>query len=153
MARQFAYYPGCIAEFSSKELNVTTQALAPMRARPAENRPTDPLIDVVWPLWCGYTVPFWWPGQRFTRNLVSMLFPQTLGKLPPSWHWLQFLPLVVIQAGAICAMMVSLGVATWWRLIVWTIVGVIVYLAYGRKHSRVGAAMNGAGKASPATIR
>ena len=30
MPRQFAYYPGCIAEFSSKELNVTTQALAPM---------------------------------------------------------------------------------------------------------------------------
>jgi succinate dehydrogenase / fumarate reductase cytochrome b subunit len=28
--RQFAYYPGCIAEFSSKELNATTQALAPM---------------------------------------------------------------------------------------------------------------------------
>ena len=30
MARRFAYYPGCIAEFSSKELNATTQALAPM---------------------------------------------------------------------------------------------------------------------------
>ncbi len=30
MARQFAYYPGCIAEFSSKELNATTHALAPM---------------------------------------------------------------------------------------------------------------------------
>ena len=30
MARQFAYYPGCIAEFSSKELNATTQALAPL---------------------------------------------------------------------------------------------------------------------------
>jgi succinate dehydrogenase / fumarate reductase cytochrome b subunit len=28
--RQFAYYPGCIAEFSSKELNTTTKALAPM---------------------------------------------------------------------------------------------------------------------------
>jgi succinate dehydrogenase / fumarate reductase, cytochrome b subunit len=28
--RKFAYYPGCIAEFSSKELNATTQALAPM---------------------------------------------------------------------------------------------------------------------------
>jgi APA family basic amino acid/polyamine antiporter len=51
-------------------------------------------------------------------------------------------------------MMVSLGVATWWRLIIWTIVGLIVYLAYGRKHSRVGAAMNdAAAKASPATIR
>ncbi len=30
MARQFAYYPGCVAEFSSKELNSTTKALAPM---------------------------------------------------------------------------------------------------------------------------
>lgn len=30
MARQFAYYPGCVAEFSSKELNATTHALAPM---------------------------------------------------------------------------------------------------------------------------
>ncbi|MDH3225686.1 MAG: CoB--CoM heterodisulfide reductase iron-sulfur subunit B family protein [Thermoleophilia bacterium] len=30
MAKQFAYYPGCVAEFSSKELNATTQALAPM---------------------------------------------------------------------------------------------------------------------------
>lgn len=30
MARQFAYYPGCVAEFSSKELNATTKALAPL---------------------------------------------------------------------------------------------------------------------------
>jgi succinate dehydrogenase / fumarate reductase cytochrome b subunit len=30
VARQFAYYPGCVAEFSSKELNATTKALAPM---------------------------------------------------------------------------------------------------------------------------
>jgi basic amino acid/polyamine antiporter, APA family len=59
-----------------------------------------------------------------------------------------------IAGALICtAMMVSLGVATWLRLIVWTIVGVIVYLAYGRKHSRVGHAMNRtAGKAKPATI-
>ena len=28
--RQFAYYPGCVAEFSSKELNATTKALAPL---------------------------------------------------------------------------------------------------------------------------
>jgi succinate dehydrogenase / fumarate reductase cytochrome b subunit len=28
--RQFAYYPGCIAEFSSKELDKTTKALAPL---------------------------------------------------------------------------------------------------------------------------
>ena len=30
MATRFAYYPGCIAEFSSKELDATTKALAPM---------------------------------------------------------------------------------------------------------------------------
>ena len=30
MPRQFAYYPGCVAEFSSKELNATTKALAPL---------------------------------------------------------------------------------------------------------------------------
>jgi basic amino acid/polyamine antiporter, APA family len=59
-----------------------------------------------------------------------------------------------IFGALICtAMMVSLGIATWLRLIVWTAVGVAVYLGYGRKHSRVGAAMNGAaGKAKPATI-
>ena len=30
MARTFAYYPGCVAEFSSKELDSTTKALAPL---------------------------------------------------------------------------------------------------------------------------
>jgi len=30
VARKFAYYPGCVAEFSSKELNSTTKALAPL---------------------------------------------------------------------------------------------------------------------------
>ena len=61
-----------------------------------------------------------------------------------------------IGGALICfAMMVGLGVPTWVRLIVWTAIGVVVYLAYGRKHSRVGAAMNGGasggGKATPAT--
>jgi succinate dehydrogenase / fumarate reductase cytochrome b subunit len=30
LARKFAYYPGCVAEFSSKELDATTKALAPL---------------------------------------------------------------------------------------------------------------------------
>ena len=64
-------------------------------------------------------------------------------------------PYITCILGAfICtAMMVSLGIATWLRLLVWTIVGVIVYVAYGRKHSRVGAGIKGTtGKASPATV-
>jgi hypothetical protein len=39
------------------------------------------------------------------------------------------------------------------RLLVWTIIGVVVYIGYGRKHSRVGAGMKGTtGKASAATV-
>jgi APA family basic amino acid/polyamine antiporter len=59
-----------------------------------------------------------------------------------------------ILGAAICfLMMVALGVPTWVRLVLWTVVGVVVYIAYGRKHSRVGAALNGTagGKTTPAT--
>ena len=62
-------------------------------------------------------------------------------------------PYITCILGAfICfAMMISLGPATWIRLVVWTAVGVIVYVAYGYKHSRVGAAMHAGAKGRPAT--
>ena len=49
------------------------------------------------------------------------------------------LPWFTCLAGAaVCGlMMVSLGAATWWRLAIWTVFGVAVYLLYGRKHSRL----------------
>jgi basic amino acid/polyamine antiporter, APA family len=49
------------------------------------------------------------------------------------------LPWFTCLAGAaVCGlMMASLGVATWVRLVVWTGVGVIVYAAYGYRHSCV----------------
>jgi len=55
-------------------------------------------------------------------------------------------------AGAIVcgAMMVSLGPATWARLVVWTVIGVVIYAFYGYQHSRVRKAANGAA-ASPRT--
>jgi APA family basic amino acid/polyamine antiporter len=58
-----------------------------------------------------------------------------------------------ILGALICgSMMVSLGTPTWIRLVVWTAVGTVVYLGYGRKHSRVRATMNGStGKAKPVT--
>jgi APA family basic amino acid/polyamine antiporter len=40
-------------------------------------------------------------------------------------------------AGVCGLMMVSLGAATWWRLAIWTVFGVAVYVFYGRKHSRL----------------
>ena len=63
-------------------------------------------------------------------------------------------PWFVCTAGAlVCgAMMVSLGPATWIRLVVWTAIGVLVYAFYGYKHSRVRAGMNGSSaKGNPAT--
>jgi hypothetical protein len=71
----------------------------------------DPFTDAVWPLWRGDRVPFWWPGQRFTRNLAGLLFPHAFGNLPACWQWVQFLPLVVLQAVAVCGMTVALGKA------------------------------------------
>ena len=34
-------------------------------------------------------------------------------------------------------MMVSLPGETWLRLVVWLIIGMVIYFGYGRKHSRV----------------
>jgi APA family basic amino acid/polyamine antiporter len=62
-------------------------------------------------------------------------------------------PWVVCTLGAlVCgAMMFSLGPATWLRLVVWTGIGVLIYVFYGYQHSRLRkAAANGA-TASPRT--
>jgi basic amino acid/polyamine antiporter, APA family len=55
------------------------------------------------------------------------------------WPW------VTCTLGAlICGtMMLSLGKATWIRLVVWTVIGLLVYVFYGYRHSRVRAAMKG----------
>ena len=55
------------------------------------------------------------------------------------WPW------VTCTLGAlICGtMMLSLGKATWIRLLVWTVIGILVYVFYGYRHSRVRAAMKG----------
>jgi APA family basic amino acid/polyamine antiporter len=55
------------------------------------------------------------------------------------WPW------VTCTLGAlICGtMMLSLGKATWIRLLVWTAIGLLVYVFYGYRHSRVRAAMQG----------
>ncbi|HXR90055.1 MAG TPA: amino acid permease [Steroidobacteraceae bacterium] len=65
-------------------------------------------------------------------------------------------PVVTCILGAlICAaMMLSLGIETWLRLIVWTIIGAFIYAFYGYRHSRVRATLNGGtGSASPAATR
>src|SRR5205814_639819 len=56
------------------------------------------------------------------------------------WPWF-----TCIAGALVCAyMMYSLGAATWWRLGIWTAVGVIVYIAYGYQHSCVRRTVSGA---------
>jgi len=55
------------------------------------------------------------------------------------WPWF-----TCIAGALVCgAMMVSLGPETWARLVIWTAVGVLIYIFYGYRHSCVGKAANG----------
>jgi APA family basic amino acid/polyamine antiporter len=48
-------------------------------------------------------------------------------------------PVVPILAILICGyMMYGLPNDTWWRLIIWLVIGLVIYFGYGRTHSRVG---------------
>jgi basic amino acid/polyamine antiporter, APA family len=59
---------------------------------------------------------------------------------------------VCIAGAIVCgAMMVSLGPATWARLVIWTAIGVVIYALYGYRHSCVRRAANGAAGATPHT--
>jgi APA family basic amino acid/polyamine antiporter len=63
-------------------------------------------------------------------------------------------PWFTCLAGALvcAAMMVSLGTATWLRLIVWTFVGLLVYVFYGYQHSAVRASREATTGASGARL-
>jgi APA family basic amino acid/polyamine antiporter len=49
-----------------------------------------------------------------------------------------FVPLVPILGAIIClAQMVSLPLGTWLRLIVWMLIGFVIYFTYSRRHSKL----------------
>ena len=49
--------------------------------------------------------------------------------------WVPFTPIMGILISGY--MMYSLQTATWIRLVVWLVIGLIIYFAYSRKHSKV----------------
>lgn len=53
--------------------------------------------------------------------------------------WVPVLPILGIVANGY--MMYKLGWVNWARLIIWLIIGLVVYFSYGRRHSRVQAAL------------
>jgi len=55
-----------------------------------------------------------------------------------------FVPVVPILGIAAClVLMLSLPAANWWRLFGWLAVGLIIYFAYGRRHSILGKELRG----------
>ena len=57
-------------------------------------------------------------------------------------------PLLPIVSAVLCvALMTNLAVETWLRFLVWLALGLVVYLAYGRKHSRLAS-----GRAAPTNL-
>jgi basic amino acid/polyamine antiporter, APA family len=72
-----------------------------------------------------------------TVCLGVLVLRQTRPDLPrpfrAPWPWF-----TCIAGALVCAyMMYSLGTATWWRLAIWTAIGLLVYVFYGHKHSKV----------------
>jgi hypothetical protein len=67
----------------------------------------DPLVQTVWPVVTGQVpLPPWrFDGERFTRNLVSLMAPTRVARLAPGWSFVQFLPLVLAQGIAILALL------------------------------------------------
>ncbi|HYX67759.1 MAG TPA: amino acid permease [Terriglobales bacterium] len=63
-------------------------------------------------------------------------------KRPFKTPWVPFVPIMGIVISL--AMMLGLNGVTWLRLVVWLIIGMVIYFGYGRRHSRVQAAQKAA---------
>ncbi|MFF2084707.1 amino acid permease [Nocardia sp. NPDC058176] len=82
-------------------------------------------------------------GTLFAFVLVSVgviVLRRTRPDLPRGFRvpWVPLLPILAVVA---CLwLMVNLSVDTWIRFVLWMLIGVAVYFAYGRRHSKLGKA-------------
>ncbi|HVK21280.1 MAG TPA: amino acid permease [Actinokineospora sp.] len=80
-------------------------------------------------------------GTLFAFILVSagvIVLRRTRPDLPRGFRvpWVPLIPVLAI--GACLWLMLNLTVLTWLRFIVWMVLGVVIYFAYGRRHSVLG---------------
>jgi APA family basic amino acid/polyamine antiporter len=80
-------------------------------------------------------------GTLFAFVLVSIgvvILRRTRPDLPRAFRT-PLVPLVPILAVLACLwLMINLSVETWLRFVIWMVIGIVVYFAYGRSHSLVG---------------
>jgi APA family basic amino acid/polyamine antiporter len=79
-------------------------------------------------------------GTLFAFVIVSigiLVLRRTQPNLPRPFRtpWVPFVP--VASALASLGLMLTLPFETWERLVIWMAIGVVVYLAYGRRHSKL----------------
>ncbi len=62
-------------------------------------------------------------------------------------------PLIPILGIVVCvAMMASLPIESWERLAIWMVLGIVIYFIYGRRHSKIRAAVEAAKQQGPTTV-
>jgi APA family basic amino acid/polyamine antiporter len=85
-------------------------------------------------------------GTLFAFLLVSIgviVLRRTRPDLPRSFR-VPFMPVLPIVSALACLwLMLNLPGDTWVRFLVWMALGVVIYLAYGRRHSRLGERVRG----------
>jgi APA family basic amino acid/polyamine antiporter len=80
-------------------------------------------------------------GTLFAFILVSagvIILRRTRPDLPRGFRMPGVPALPILAILACLWLMVNLTVLTWLRFIVWMLVGVVVYFAYGRRHATLG---------------
>jgi len=71
-------------------------------------------------------------------SIGVIVLRRTRSDLPRAFR-VPFVPVLPILSAALCVwLMLNLTTLTWVRFAVWLVIGVVVYFAYGRRHSRVG---------------
>jgi len=94
-------------------------------------------------------------GTLFAFVLVCIaviVLRHTRPELPRGFR-APMVPAVPILAVLACGwLMINLSVETWMRFLVWMVIGVAVYLAYGRRHSVVGRQLKASDSGRDSTI-
>jgi len=78
----------------------------------------------------------WWTGLRGIWGHPDQPLPEI-----PRGFRVAGLPVVAVLGIATCGLMIyGLGKETWYRLIIWLVIGLVFYFTYGKKHSKLNTA-------------